>query len=269
MGMAGRKIYVIENGMSGSKQIKKSLKQKLLTAGFTLTDKFEEDAELLICIGGDGALLSALNTHDFPDMPVVGINTGHLGFFQELDKGDIDEFIFKYQKDDYMTQKYTPVQAEIITVEGKRIIKGLNEIIISGAYSHAAHMNIFIGDSFVEKFIGDGIVVSTTAGSTAYNYALGGSIIDPRLNLLQVTPIAPINSAAYRSFTSSILLPPNRSLNIFPEFPRTKDILISHDGLQEKIESINEVHVSLAPDNVRLLRFKDYDFWKTAKEKLL
>lgn len=267
--MTGRKVNITENGMSGSKQIKKSLKQKFHYAGFTVTDKFAEDAELLICIGGDGSLLSTLNKYNFPDMPVVGINTGHLGFFQELDRGDIDEFIFKYQKNDYKTQEYTPVEAEIITENDKKTIKGLNEVIISGAYSHAAHMNIFIGESFVEKFIGDGIVVSTTAGSTAYNYALGGSIIDPRLNMLQVTPIAPINSAAYRSFTSSILLPPNMSINIFPEFPRTKDILVSHDGLQEKIEGIKEVHVRLASKNVRMLRFMDYDFWSTAKDKLL
>ncbi len=265
----GKKINIIDNGMSGPKQIKKSLKQKLLTAGFSVPDKFDNNAELLICIGGDGSLLSALNEHEFPDMPVVGINAGNLGFFQELDRVDIDEFIFKYQKEDYMVQEYTPVEAEIKTEDGKRLVRGLNEIIISGAYSHAAHMNIFIGDSFVEKFIGDGIVVSTAAGSTAYNYALGGSIIDPRLNILQVTPIAPINSAAYRSFTSSILLPPNLSINIFPEFPRTKEILISHDGLQEKIESIIEVNVGLAPRNVRLLRFKDYDFWNTVKKKLL
>ena len=59
----------------------------------------------------------------------------------------------------------------------------------------------------IEKFSGDGILVATSAGSTAYNYSLGGSIVDPRLKLLQVTPIAPMNTTAYRSFTSSILLP--------------------------------------------------------------
>lgn len=267
--MGNRVINIIENGKSGSKQIKKRLKQKLIDAGFGVPDKFSDEADLLICIGGDGSLLTALSDYDFPDMPIVGFNTGHLGFFQELDKTDIDEFIFKYRNDDYKTQEYTPVEAEIISDDGKETIMGLNEIIIKGAYSHAAHLNIFIGESFVEKFIGDGIVVSTVAGSTAYNYALRGSIIDPRLNTLQVTPIAPINSTAYRSFMSSILLPPDLSLKVFPEYTKTREILIGKDGNQKKYNEVQEVHLGLSEKKVRLLRFKSYDFWATVKEKLL
>ena len=267
--MNNKKINIVENDKSGSIQIKKNLKHKLINAGFNVPDKFEIDAELLICIGGDGSLLSALSEYDFPDMPIVGINTGHLGFFQELDRNDIDEFIFKLQKGEYIEHEYTPVEAEIVTEDRVAHVRALNEIIIKGAYSHAAHLNIFIGKSFVEKFIGDGIVVSTAAGSTAYNYALGGSIIDPRLNILQVTPIAAINSTAYRSFTSSILLPPNLKINVFPDYPRTKEIIIAYDGLQEEFKSIKEVHVGLAARNVKLLRFKEYDFWSTVKKKLL
>lgn len=267
--MGNRVINIIENSKSGSKQIKKYLKQKLVTAGFGVPDVFDQDAELLVCVGGDGSLLTALRDHDFPDMPIVGINTGHLGFFQELDKNDIDEFIFKFQNGDYKVREYTPVEAEIFTEDTNETKKGLNEIIIKGAYSHAAHLNIFIGESFVEKFIGDGIVVSTAAGSTAYNYALGGSIIDPRLDVLQVAPIAAINSTAYRSFTSSILLPPDLSLKVYPEYQRNKEILIVSDGKQEKYNRVKEVHIRLAQDKVRLLRFKDYDFWNTVKKKLL
>lgn len=270
-------INITDNGKSASTQIKKRLKRKLLDVGFDVSEKFDQNAQLLICVGGDGALLNALKEYDFPNMPVVGINTGHLGFFQELDKTDIDEFLFKYQMGDYKVQEYTPVEAKIIcrkdnssnNNQEETVIKGLNEIIIKGAKSHATHLNIFIGDSFVEQFIGDGIVVSTVAGSTAYNYALGGSIIDPRLNTLQVTPIAPINSAAYRSFTSSILLPPDLSLKVFPEYARTEEIVIARDGSQELYDNVKEVHVGLAKEKVRLLRFKDYDFWNTVKTKLL
>ena len=267
--MGNRVINIIENGKTGSKQIKKRLKQKLIDAGFGVPDEFAEDADLLVCIGGDGSLLTALSHYDFPDMPIVGINTGHLGFFQELDKSDIDEFIFKYRNDDFKIREYTPVEAVIVSPAGKKRVKGLNEVIIKGAYSHSAHLNIFIGESFVEKYIGDGIVVSTVAGSTAYNYALRGSIIDPRLNTLQVTPIAPINSTAYRSFTSSILLPPDLSLKVIPEYPKDREILIAKDGIQDKYENVTEVHLGLSSSRVRLLSFKDYDFWNTVKKKLL
>jgi NAD+ kinase len=112
-------------------------------------------------------------------------------------------------------------------------------------------------------------VVSTPAGSTAYNYSLGGSIVDPRLDLLQVTPIAPINSTAYRSFTSSILLPPNLSLGIFPEYPKSDDILVTADGIEKAFKGADEIHLAFNDEVVTILRFKEYDFWNTVKQKLL
>ena len=66
-------------------------------------------------------------------------------------------------------------------------------------------MNIFIDDKLVECYNGDGLVISTPTGSTAFNYSLRGSIVDPRLDLIQITPIAPMNSIAYKTLSSSIL----------------------------------------------------------------
>jgi len=130
-------------------------------------------------------------------------------------------------------------------------------------------LNIFIGDSFIEQFCGDGIVISTAAGSTAYNYSLGGSIVDPRLDLLQVTPIAPINSTAYRSFTSAILLPAGLSLGVFPEYPKSKDILVTADGFEQAFAGPEEIRVAFNKESVTILRFSEYDFWNTVKQKLL
>lgn len=112
--MNTRKINIIENGKPDSKQIKKQLKQKLSSNGFTVEDTYQEDAELTVCIGGDGSLLTYLEEYDFPQIPIVGINTGHLGFFQELNKKEIDEFLFKYKNDDYSVQSYKTVSAKVL-----------------------------------------------------------------------------------------------------------------------------------------------------------
>jgi NAD+ kinase len=148
-------------------------------------------------------------------------------------------------------------------------VRALNEIVVRGGGSHLAHLNIYIGDSFIEQFCGDGVVISTPAGSTAYNYSLGGSIVDPRIELLQVTPIAPINSTAYRSFTSGVLLPQELSVAILPDYPQTANLLITADGVETEYEGIERIRIGLGPDVVTLLRFKDYDFWETVKRKLL
>lgn len=130
------------------------------------------------------------------------------------------------------------------------------------------HLNICIEGEPIEKFSGDGILVATSAGSTAYNYSLGGSIVDPRLKLLQVTPIAPMNTTAYRSFTSSILLPAELSLSIVPELDENK-IFIMNDGIQTGYSNVKKVVVTEAETIVQLLRLKNYNFWDKIKTKFL
>ncbi|MDR1778162.1 MAG: NAD(+)/NADH kinase [Clostridiales Family XIII bacterium] len=263
-------INITDNGHEISKKIYRELKQKLENNGFTVNAQFNREADLTICIGGDGALLRMLEENNFPTKPpVVGINTGHLGFFQELDVKDVDEFIFKYKSDQFVQQIYRTVYADISTEKETIRLKALNEIVFRGAESHMARLNIFIGESFIEKFVGDGISISTPAGSTAYNYALGGPIVDPRLDLLLVTPIAPLNTTAYRSFTSSIVLPPDLAFAAFPEYPLSRKLLITADGKQLNMEGIRKIRAGFNDEPITLLRFKDYDFWRTVKGKLL
>jgi NAD+ kinase len=268
--MDKRVINIVENGTGQSSRIKRGLTKRLEANGFTVADGFDRSAELIICVGGDGSLLRMLAEHDFPKQPVVGVNTGHLGFFQELDTKDIDDFIGSYLVGRYRAQIYRTAYADVIGGSaGKTRVRALNEIVIRGGSAHLAHLNIYIGDSFIEQFCGDGIVISTPAGSTAYNYSLGGSIVDPRIELLQVTPIAPINSTAYRSFTSGILLPQKLTVAIFPDYPQSKDLLVTADGAETQYTGIEEIKAGLSRDVVTLLRFKDYDFWDTVKRKLL
>ena len=132
------------------------------------------------------------------------------------------------------------------------------------------HFDISIGGSFIERFSGDGLLVSTPAGSTAYNYSLGGSIVDPRLRLLQATPIAPMNTTAYRSFTSSILLPPDLSMEVKPVDNSSKvKITIAFDGFSKFFDNVSNIEVSLSETNVKLLTLESYDFWSKVKSKFL
>jgi NAD+ kinase len=269
--MSKRVINISENGTPESARIKLEFAKRLEANGFAVADGFDESAELIICVGGDGSLLRMLAEHDFPKKPIVGVNTGPLGFFQELDVSDMDIFIESYLSGKYKKQTYRTVYADIIggSAGGTVRIRALNEIVVRGGDSHLAHLNIYIGDSFVEQFCGDGVVISTPAGSTAYNYSLRGSIVDPRVELLQVTPIAPIKSTAYRSFTSGIVLPQELSVVIIPDYPQSKKLLLTADGAETEYSGIDEIRAGLSRDVVTLLRAGDYDFWNTVKRKLL
>lgn len=266
-----RIINIFANDTELSQKTEKLLKQKLEKSDFFVPQEYDPNAELIICIGGDGSFLETLHKYDFPSIPFVGVNTGHLGFFQEVCPDGLDEFIFKYKQGKYETQNLKTVKAEVTTAEGKQEFIGLNEILIKGVRSRPIHLNISIGNSFIERFSGDGILVATPAGSTAYNYSLGGSIVDPRLSLLQVTPIAPMNTTAYRSFTSSLILPPYLSIRVNPEYSENKGkgMLIVADGMEHLLKEAEEIIFEFSNSIIKLLRFENSDFWTKVKNKFI
>ena len=271
--MHKRIVSIIEYGKGKSNELAETLAEKLHGAGFFPVAGDVKGAELIVVIGGDGSFLRTLERFDFPEVPFAGFNTGHLGFFQELQAEDVDEFIERYLHGKFGEQRYRTVYGSVEYAGGTRKLRGLNEISIKAANSRTAHLDIYIGDNLVEKFSGDGVVISTPAGSTAYNYALGGSIVDPRLELLQLTPIAPVNTTAYRSFTSGILLPPGLPVRVFVDqdasYEDGHEILIAIDGNEERFAGIKRIEAGLSEHIVTLLRFKNYEFWNTVKRKLL
>lgn len=265
-----KQIYIYANESLASKKTEKKLRQKLDNSGFVVNTKFNDDAELLVCIGGDGTFLEAIHKFNFPNIPIIGINTGHLGFFQEILPSQLDDFIFNYTQGNYTLQPLSTVKT-VIKSDGKTFEHiGLNEIAIKGHSTYSIHLNISIGGSFIERFSGDGLLIATPAGSTAYNYSLGGSIVDPRLNILQVTPIAPMNTTAYRSFTSSILLPSDLSLGIVPDMQKDcNTLLLVADGVSFEYENVESIEICFSEITVNLMRFVNYDFWTKVKCKFL
>lgn len=264
-----RIINIVSNNKPLSLETARILKYKLEKNNFIVPDVFDYNAELIICVGGDGSFLRTVHKYKFPDIPIIGVNTGHLGFFQELSPHELDEFIYKYSKGDYIIDKINPIEGIICTRNSCIEIMGINEIVIKADKSTTIHLNLSLDESFLEKFSGDGILISTPTGSTAYNYSLGGSIVDPRLNLMQITPMAPINTTAYRSFTSSIVVPKYSTIKIHPEYIYENSILIVSDGMEYKYNGIAEIQVKLSELEIKLLRLKEYNFWSKVKEKFL
>ena len=244
--MESKKVFIYANDTEMSAKIEKLLRKKLVKSGLRVYEQLEADTALIICIGGDGTLLRCLRSCDFPTIPVVGINTGN-----------------------FTVHSYSTVKSRVETSSGTMRQIALNEIAIKGVPNYPVQLNISINDSFIERFSGDGICVSTPAGSTAYNYSLGGAIVDPRLNLMHVAPIAPINTVAYRSFTSSILLPANDKLSIIPCDDDHRHLSIVADGFAENYEDIRRIELSISRKKINLVRFEYTNFWEKAKSKFL
>lgn len=264
-----KNVYIFTNINKESEKDKELLLKKLKSKGISVKDKFSRDVDMIFCVGGDGTLLKLVQKLEFPTIPICGLNTGHLGFFQEIDNTNIDEFLDNFLNNKIIIQPYNIVKAEI-KINGKVIVHhALNEFVIRGTTNNLVHLGISINNSFIENFSGDGILVSSPAGSTAYNYSLSGSLVDPRLNLLQLTPMAPMNTSAYRSLTSSILLPDTDKVILKPQDERSRTLQVLYDGEDEKYDDIDELSFILSKRKINLVLFGDLTFWDKIKEKFL
>ena len=128
---------------------------------------------------------------------------------------------------------------------------------------------IFIDGNHLEKFSGDGIIISTPAGSTAYNLSAGGSIIFPSLKALQITPLAPINSKAFRSLIRSAVVPGDLVIKIKPEFYYTNSTLILNDGMEFKYDNIDSINFKISNRKIYKLNFDKDVYWNNLKSKFL
>ncbi len=262
------KVFIYTNGTKVSDEIKSKLINKLNDQGFEITDSISQDLDLIFCIGGDGALLTLMQRHQFPTKPICGVNSGHLGFFQDFVPENIDAFLNAFKNGEYTTLAYNIVKATVITKTKTFEHRALNEFAVKSLVPHPLHLGISINNSFIENFSGDGICVASPAGSTGYNYSLGGSIVDPRLNLLQVTPISPMNSVAFRSLTSSILLPAKDKLIIVPD-ELSKNLVLQYDGQEIKYEEVEKIIFNISNRKINLVRLNESKFWEVVKDKFL
>ena len=264
-----RIINIISNRNYQSRKTASLLSEKLKSKGFTIKDSYSTGAELNICIGGDGAFLRAVHRNNFPTIPYVGINTGHLGFFQEISPDDMDEFIEKYIKKDYEMEKISLVDAKICTHDKSFTLTGVNEIAIKGIKSKVVHLKVYIDENHLQNFSGDGVIISTPVGSTAYNFSSGGSIIYPSLRTLQITPLSPINSEAYRSLPNSAIIPGDIIISIKPEFKYENSILLINDGIEFRYDNITNIDLKLSDKNINRLIFHKDIYWNNLKSKFL
>lgn len=264
-----RVITINSNNLEKSIETKELLTKKLLENNFLVSSKVEKNTELIISIGGDGSFLKTIQDFKFPSIPMIVINTGHLGFFAEFNPEEIDEFIDLYKKNEFIMQEVYPLKASICTKDSSKNIYAVNEIVIKSVCSRTLHLDLKVNENKIQKFSGDGMLISTPIGSTGYNYSAGGSIIDPSLDTLQLTPLAPMNTIAYRSFTSSIVLSAKSTINIVPEYRFENSILVVVDGNEYRFNDITDINIVRSDINLKLLRRSDFEFWKRASEKFL
>ena len=267
--MASNIINIMHNNDDRSYKTFKELEPKLTDIGYSVVEGFDPAGVLNICIGGDGAFLRMVHKYKFPNIPFIGINTGHLGFFQEISPDNLDSFVEKFHLGDYSIEEISLIEACIYSRESCVTLTGLNEIVIKGIESRVIHLNIYIDDEHFERVSGDGVIISTPIGSTAYNYSCGGSVVSPYLNVLQLAPIAPINSKSYRCLPNSLIIPKDTPIVLTPEFRDESSVLIVIDGKQFTYDNIYKMSFGFSNMKLKRLSMNKKNFWANVRDKFL
>ena len=279
-----RNVARVENGIAildDTKEVKeakeklKKLNEEVYKIKLQLTNEFqkynfdmvEDNYDLAIAIGGDGSFLRMVNATNFnSDTYYVGINTGTLGFLQEIKPDKLESFVKALNNNDFKIDNIGTLETKITTDDSISRHFSLNEIVIRQMELNALTMEIYIDGCYLETFAGDGILVSTSVGSSAYNISFNGSLIYNTLHTLQITPIAPLNTKAYRNLLTSIVLPEKKHILIKP---LKKDLIVTFDGTNKRYENVKKIECSVKNKKIKFLRMKEYNFINIVNEKFL
>lgn len=232
-------------------------------------DELPSRVDVVMAFGGDGTLLDAASAvaQANADVPLLGVNLGHLGFLTEVGRDELETALASVVAGRARTELRLLLSGRV--ERGGQVVArhlALNDIVVTrGALSRMIEIDVRVGDDFVCHVKADGLIVASATGSTAYNLSAGGPIVHPSVDAVVLTPIAP-HTLTYRP----IVLDASAAITLQPVIdPGLSDIIVTFDGqFGVPLESGDRVHVERAPRQLRLLRTSSRSHFDMLREKL-
>lgn len=172
------------------------------------TAQIPKNIDCAIVLGGDGTIIQTANDLMIHGIPILGVNLGTLGFLAEIEEDNVLEALDRLFQDDYRIENRIMIEGETLSAkrnndEECKIRYALNDVVIARkGFSRIISLGIYVNDELVDNFLGDGVIISTPTGSTAYNLSAGGPIVIPKASVMVITPICP-HSLSPRSIVVS------------------------------------------------------------------
>ena len=216
-------------------------------------------ADVIVAVGGDGTVLAASHLSRRHDLPVLGVNAGNVGFLAEVEPAQIPEALDRLVAGKYRISPRMTLEA---TLPGERVVAGLNDVVVEKAVStQVVGIAISVAGEALVEYRTDAVIVATPTGSTAYTFSAGGPLVDPEIDVLVLTAVAPHNL-----FGRPIVFGPEVALEIAITSDRPARVNI--DGYHHAdLRPGDAITVVRGSRPVRLLRFSPSNFARTVKEK--
>ena len=225
-------------------------------------DNLCSQCDILVTLGGDGTLISAVRRSLKYEIPVFGIYAGNLGFLADVSMDELDEFAKNLKSGDYRIDERSVLEAIIVKDDKKIEINAFNDIVFTRpSISNMIHVETLVDGKAFNTYYGDGVIVSTPTGSTAYNLSAGGPVLFPLTKVFTLTPISP-HSLTQRP----VVLPAEFSIEMKTDDEKAIIIIDGQD--MHEFERGDSLHIKLSSKSAKLIHRNEFNYFDVLKEKL-
>lgn len=245
-----------------SKKKKEEVIEYLTKKGFSYS---HNAPEIIIAIGGDGTVLQAFHTYEqrLTNSAFVAYNTGHLGFYSDWD--DLECLLRAITDRKLRIVEYPLLKVRIEEEEQTTEYLALNDFTIKGVKG-SIQIDVHLNEHVFESFRGDGLCISTPSGSTGYNKSLGGAIVHPSLDAIQLAEMASINNRVYRTIGSALIIPDHHILTLKPTLD-SYVLSVDHESFYS--DTLKKITCTSASVKIKFLRHGSFPFWNRVKEAFI
>lgn len=230
---------------------------------------YGEPIDFALSVGGDGTFLTSAAAIGNKNIPIVGVNCGHLGFLAEVQTQDVDDILQKLIAGEYTIERRSLLNLTILDKDNLRreglimAPNALNEIaILKQGLTNMLTIETKVNGELLHTYHSDGLIIATPTGSTAYNLSIGGPLVVPQNRGMILTPIAP-HSLTVRP----IIMPDDWKIDIRVS-SRYDAYMVSVDGRSISLSTDLSLHIERAPYTVKVVQIGDNSFLKSLKTKL-
>ncbi|WP_407375087.1 NAD(+)/NADH kinase [Methanobrevibacter sp.] len=248
---------------SDSLKTKKEVESILNNLNINITQDITQ-SDLIISIGGDGTFLKTAGMSD--EKPIVGINTGTLGFLTEISPENIENALNDISNGKYEIEERMMLEGEIIKSTGEiiEIPPALNEIAISKNMFGVVRFDAIVNGKLINSYTADGIMLCTPTGSTAYNLSCGGPIVDPTAHILTLTPIAP-----HTILNRSVILSDDSVVDIrITELRDNTTSYALYDGKAIEVFGGDTIRIKKSDKVTKIIKLEDRSFIDNIRENI-
>ena len=223
-----------------------------------------ESCDIIFSIGGDGTFLKTARLSS--QKPIIGINTGTLGYLTEINPENIEKALVDINNDDYYIEERMMLEGEVVRSNGEvvEIPESLNEIAISKNTIGVVRFDAIVNEKLINSYTADGILVCTPTGSTAYNLSCGGPIVDPTAKIITLTPIAP-----HTVINRSLILSDDSIVEIrITELRENTSSYVLYDGKPIEVFSEDTIKIRKSDKITKIIKLEDRSFIDTLRENI-